>query len=87
MKNTKNIFAGLLVALAIVSNVNASTVADKKLDEKAQPVVVANKLPMSLPALESPAPQVVKEVKSNTDADVAKKAAAIGLEMKVVSKK
>lgn len=86
MKNAKNMLVAALVALtsAAYANVDNSTYT---VEEKVKVALVSNTLPASAPALDSPAPQNVKNTTDTNTHNAAQKAAIVGLQFKSVTTK
>ena len=93
MKNAKNVIVAAMMAMTIATYANANAVNKTSVhivasvEEKVK-VISANKaLPASIPALESPAPVVVKNVNDTNKHNPLQKAAIVGLQLKSNSAK
>lgn len=88
MKNTKSMIAAAMMAMTIATYANASNSVNTIAVEDKATVSGANKaLPVSIPALESPAPQVAKINAEINKQSAAQKATIVGLKLKSISTK
>ncbi|QRQ99657.1 hypothetical protein [Dyadobacter sandarakinus] len=81
MKNTKNILVGAMLAMTIATYANASNNVYKA-EEKTKVTGLNQSLPVSLPALDGPAPLKEKVALENSKHTAAQKAAIVGLQLK-----
>ncbi|NIJ53742.1 hypothetical protein [Dyadobacter arcticus] len=86
MKNTKSMIVAAMMAMTIATYANAGN-STYKVEEKVRVSVLNKALPVSLPVLESPAPQTAKLTVDTNKHSAAQKAAIVGLQMKSVSTK
>jgi len=93
MKNAKNVIVGAMMAMTIATYANANTLNNTSVhisatvEEKAKVISVYKVLPVSLPVLETPAPQVAKISNDTNKQSAHQKAAIVGLELKSTSTK
>lgn len=88
MKNAKNIIVGAMIAMTISTYTNASNSNNASAhilasaEEKGKVLSAGKFLPASLPVLESPAPQIVKNSTDTNKHNANQKAAIVGLQLK-----
>lgn len=93
MKNAKNVIVAAIMVMTIATYANANTLNRTSLhilasvEEKVKVSDVNKVLPVSLPVLESPAPNAVKKGNDINKPSAQQKAAIVELKLKSVSTK
>jgi len=93
MKNAKNVIVAAMMVMTLATYANATTVNKNSahilasVEEKVKISNVNKVLPASLPALEGPAPMVVKNSNGTNKHNPLQKAAIVGLQLKSNSAK
>ena len=88
MKNAKNVIVGAMMAMTIATYANANTLNKTSVhilasvEEKGKVSGVNKVLPVSLPVLETPAPNAAKVSTDTNKQNANQKAAIVGLQLK-----
>lgn len=86
MKNAKTMIASAMMVMTIATYANANNTS-YTIEEKTKVAVLNSTLPVSLPVLDSPAPQKEKLTVDTNKHTANQKAAIVGLQLKGTSAK